>query len=70
MLDNCSAHPQYLDDLSETIQVHMLPPNTTALIQPIDQGIIYVLKSNVKKKFYKKFVDYCAKHPKNKDPFR
>ena len=40
------------------IQIWMLPPNTTALIQPIDQGVIMVLKSKVKKIYYDKLVDF------------
>ena len=60
MLDNCSAHPpaEDLDVMYPNIQIWMLPPNTTALIQPMDQGVIMVLKSKVKKMYYDKLVAY------------
>ncbi|GLV40948.1 hypothetical protein CBL_08522 [Carabus blaptoides fortunei] len=44
LLDNAPGHQK---DLSHpNIQVEFLPPNTTFLIQPLDQGIIYTFKSN------------------------
>ena len=38
LVDNCTAHPA-LDTL-KNIRLEFLPPNTTSLIQPMDQGII------------------------------
>ena len=38
--------------------VWMLPPNTTALIQPMDMGIIYVVKARAKKRYYSKLINY------------
>ena len=43
ILDNCAAHPN-LDWLTN-IQLQFPPPNTTALAQPMDMGIIKNLKS-------------------------
>ena len=43
ILDNCAAHPN-LDCLTN-VQLQFLPPNTTALAQPMDMGIIKSLKS-------------------------
>lgn len=42
-MDNCSAHPSNL--AVNDIRVEFLPPNTTALIQPMDQGCLQNLKS-------------------------
>lgn len=47
-LDNATCHPRI--DLSN-VKLAYFPPNTTSITQPIDQGIIYTLKS-----FYRKFV--------------
>jgi len=47
-LDNATSHPR--TDLSN-LKLAYFPPNTTSITQPIDQGIIYTLKS-----FYRKFV--------------
>ena len=51
LLDNCRAHPpkEELDIMFPNIKIWMLPPNTTALIQPMDMGIIYSAKSRFKK---------------------
>ena len=40
LLDNAPGHPIYLDDFCENVKVVFLPPNTTSLIQPMDQGVI------------------------------
>lgn len=42
LLDNCTAHPQ-LAALTN-IQLTFLPPNTTSVLQPMDQGVIRSLK--------------------------
>ena len=41
----------------------MLPPNTTALIQPMDMGIIFSLKARTKKTYYQKLIDYNLTSP-------
>lgn len=40
ILDNAPGHPAHLDDCNPNIKVVYLPPNTTSLIQPMDQGVI------------------------------
>jgi len=44
LVDNVSTHQ--LDDSEQlsNIKLHFLPPNTTAHLQPLDQGIIYSFK--------------------------
>jgi len=58
-MDNAPAHPQGLEeDLSAEygfIQVKFLPPNTTPLIQPMDQHVI----SNIKKLYIKALFQKC-----------
>ena len=46
-VDNCTAHPEV--ELTN-IRVFFLPPNTTSLIQPMDQGIIKNLKGHYRSK--------------------
>ena len=48
ILDNCSSHPD-LSHLNENVEFLFLPPNTTSLIQPMDQGVIATLKALYKK---------------------
>lgn len=45
LLDNVLGHPQHLDDLHLDVKVVYLPKNTTAILQPVDQGAIATLKA-------------------------
>ena len=46
LLDNCSAHPSEEELISEdgAIFANFLPPNVTSLIQPMDQGVLQMVK--------------------------
>ena len=44
-LYNAPGHPPDLNDAYPNIKVHFLPPNTSSLIQSIEQGIIATFKS-------------------------
>lgn len=44
-LDNCKSHDESLQDVHPNVQVVFLPPNTTSLIQPLDQSVIATFKS-------------------------
>ena len=49
LIDNAPSHPTNLSDLPTCIPVEVvfLLPNTTALIQPIDQGVISNFKAYI-----------------------
>ena len=49
IVDNCPAHP-HVKNL-KAIKLYFLPPNTTSVTQPMDQGVIQNLKVH-----YRKFV--------------
>nr|XP_011313436.1 PREDICTED: jerky protein homolog-like [Fopius arisanus] len=49
LVDNAGCHPKDLVD--GQIRVVFLPPNTTSIIQPLDQGIIENLKKNYRYHF-------------------
>jgi hypothetical protein len=53
LLDNAPAHPnaERLGSRDGRIKCFFLPPNTTSLIQPMDQGVIVACKRLYKKKF-------------------
>ncbi|CAK9816146.1 Tigger transposable element-derived protein 1 [Anthophora plagiata] len=60
LIDNAPSHPTNLSDLTTCIPVEVvsLPPNTTALIQPMNQGVIsnfkaYYLRRTLKQMFEK-----------------
>ena len=49
LLDNCSSHPK---DISLTnVKLVYLPPNTTSHLQPLDAGIISIVKRGYKRRF-------------------
>ena len=52
-LDNCSAHPPFLEDLHPKVRVVFLPPNTTSLLQPLDQEIIACVKAKYHKRVFR-----------------
>ena len=58
VLDNCSAHPNAEDLVSDDkkIFVKYLPPNVTALIQPMDQGVLKALKLRYKRKLLRRLL--------------
>lgn len=47
LVDNCPAHPK-VEGL-QAIRLEFLPPNTTSVLQPMDQGIIRSLKAHYRK---------------------
>jgi hypothetical protein len=51
-IDNCAAHPKNVAHLSN-VCVEFVPPNMTSVLQPVDQGIIKVLKHQ----FWKQLVE-------------
>ena len=57
VLDNCSAHPNEDELVSEDqkIVAKFLPPNVTSLIQPMDQGVLESLKRCYRRKLLEKF---------------
>ena len=44
LIDNCTAHPSVFD--LTNVQLVFLPPNTTSVLQPMDQGVIRSLKAH------------------------
>ena len=53
-VDNCPAHPPVPD--LKAVTVCLLPPNTTSVLQPMDQGIIKCFKSWYRKLLVEKMV--------------
>ena len=51
--DNCSSHPD-LSHVNKNVKFLFLPPNTTSLIQPMDQGVIATAKAIYKKITFQK----------------
>ena len=43
-IDNAQGHSISFNNMGDNIKVVFLPPNTTALIQPMDHGVIAAVK--------------------------
>lgn len=54
LIDNCPSHINLRD--FEFIKVVFLPPNTTSVLQPMDQGIIQKIKTNFRKQLVLRFL--------------
>lgn len=48
LFDNCPAHP-FISNL-QNIELAFLPPNTTSVLQPMDQSVIKSLKGHYRRK--------------------
>lgn len=44
LVDNCTSHPKVSN--LKNIEVVFLPPNTTSIMQPMDQGCIKIFKGH------------------------
>lgn len=56
ILDNAPGHPAYLDDFNPNVKVAYLPPNTTSLLQPMDQGVIASFKAYYLRRTFSKAI--------------
>ena len=52
IIDNCPAHP-VIENL-KSITLYFLPPNTASALQPMDQGVIWSLKSKYRTRIIQK----------------
>ena len=59
VLDNCSAHPDPENLMSDDGKIYalFLPANVIALIQPIDQGVIEIVKKKFRKLLQKLIIE-------------
>lgn len=56
LVDNCTAHLKNSADRLSNVRLEFLPPNTTSIIQPCDQGIIKNLKSKYRSEVVRKII--------------
>jgi hypothetical protein len=56
IVDDAPGHPTTIQDLCEHIKVVFIPPNTSSLIQPMDQGVIATFKAYYLKKTFETLV--------------
>ena len=51
LVDNAPGHPRDISSNHPNVEVMFLPPNTTSLIQPLDQGVIRSFKAKYMQAF-------------------
>lgn len=56
LLDNVGSHDLFLQILHPNIEVMFLPPNTTSVLQPMDQSIMATFKTNYLKRVMDKML--------------
>ncbi|XP_065304542.1 tigger transposable element-derived protein 6-like [Dermacentor albipictus] len=54
LVDNCSAH--HCNVSVSNIELRFLPPNTTSVLQPLDQGVIRALKAGYRKRLVQRLL--------------
>ncbi|XP_046725929.1 tigger transposable element-derived protein 4-like [Silurus meridionalis] len=59
IVDNCRAHPDVPG--LKAIKIFFLPPNTASKLQPMDQGIIQVLKVQYRKMLMRQYLLHVEK---------
>lgn len=57
LIDNAPSHPAVNELSCGEIKAVFLPPNVTALLQPMDQGVLQALKLNYRKKFLRTLIE-------------
>ena len=62
LVENAPSHPKNMDDWCDNIEVMFLPPNTTSLIQPMDQGVIANFKAIYQRKTMRKLINFLDNH--------
>ena len=63
LIENCSAHNEKLLQIQDpNVTIQYLPPNTTSLIQPMDQAVLNSVKSHQKKQFNFSMFKYCEEN--------
>lgn len=60
LVDNAPSHPVNLDQLNPNVKVMFMAPNTTALVQPMDQGVIVTFKKYYLKYMFKQMLARAA----------
>ena len=61
-MDNCRSHDESLQTAHPDVEIMFLPPNTTSLIQPMDQSVIATFKSYYLRRTIKSMVQKVNLH--------
>lgn len=62
-VDNCPAHPPAIGKTLKNVELVFFPPNATAKLQPMDQGIIKNIKVHYRKRIIRKIFASMENNP-------
>uniref|UniRef100_A0ABD2X0P4 HTH CENPB-type domain-containing protein n=1 Tax=Trichogramma kaykai TaxID=54128 RepID=A0ABD2X0P4_9HYME len=62
LLDNCASHGDEIMLAHPNVEILFLPPNTTSLIQPMDQTVIATFKSYYLRRIMKDMLRFAKKY--------
>lgn len=63
LIDNAPGHPETLNLIDPNVKIQFLPPNTTSLLQPLDQGIIAAFKRYYLKRTFSRILQCMEADP-------
>ncbi|KFD54655.1 hypothetical protein M513_04355 [Trichuris suis] len=63
LIDNAPGHPQAACAADENVEVVFLPPNSTPLLQPLDQGIMKCVKATYTRLTFQRIRDALDANP-------
>ncbi|KAK4325247.1 hypothetical protein Pmani_004205 [Petrolisthes manimaculis] len=63
IIDNAPSHPRAMEDWADNIEVLFMPPNTTSLIQPINQTVIAAFKAYYQRRTMAQLVQALDNNP-------
>ena len=69
ILDNAPGHSAALTKMHSHIEVIFLPPNTTSILQPMDQGAIATFKAYYLRSLMKSMIEFTSKSDGNAQDF-
>ncbi|XP_008183396.1 tigger transposable element-derived protein 1-like [Acyrthosiphon pisum] len=63
LIDNAPGHPTSLKFQHSDIEVMFMPPNTTSLLQPLDQGVIAAFKAYYVRRTFQRLLKNLEEDP-------
>ncbi|KAF0746713.1 tigger transposable element-derived protein 1-like [Aphis craccivora] len=63
LIDNAPGHPPSLKFQHSNIEVMFMPPNTTSLLQPLDQGVIAAFKAYYVRRTFQRLLKNLEEDP-------
>ncbi|CAF2050242.1 unnamed protein product [Rotaria magnacalcarata] len=63
VIDNATSHPDSLKLANKHVEIAFLPPNTTSILQPLDQGVIRCFKAIYTRQSFNRIRNFLEMDP-------